>query len=179
MNEVNRCFIYCVLVHKILPKLSGCVSEELFTELLQQQLGFMLPVMQNDFLGPSPNSFCLQPVIIPLSFSELLLFVFNSYWLLWLSCQQAFNWGPEIASIQFSLETWHLCHLLQFLRHRSTSSVLTFERVFKSLFLWIFLFFFYFAAVFILLVGFMLEVYTLYITRLRQFQCEWIFGSPP
>lgn len=98
----------------------------------------MIPVMQNDFLGPSPNSFCLQPVSIPLSFSELLLFDFNSYWLLWLPCQQAFNRGPEIASIQFSLETRHPCHLL--LRHQSTSSVLTFGQIFKSLFPWIFLF---------------------------------------
>lgn len=100
----------------------------------------MLPVMQNDFLGPSPNCFCLQPVITPLSFSELLLFVFNSCWLLWLWCQQVFNTGPEIASTQFSLGMWHPCHLLQLLRHQSTSSVLTFGQVFKSLFPWIFLF---------------------------------------
>lgn len=33
----------------------------------------MLPVKHNDFLGPSPNPFCLQPVIIPLSFSDLLI----------------------------------------------------------------------------------------------------------
>lgn len=100
----------------------------------------MLPVTQNDFLGPSPNSFCLQPVITPLSFSELLLFVFNSCWLLWLWCQQAFNTGPEIGSTQFSLGIWHPCHLLRLLRHQSTSSVLTFGQVFKSLFPWIFLF---------------------------------------
>lgn len=106
---------------------------------LQQQLGFVISVMQNDFLRPSPNSFCLQPVITPLRFSELLLFVFNSYLLLWLLCQQAFNRGPEIANIHLSLETWHPCHLL-LLRRQSTLSVLTFGQVFKSLFPWIFLF---------------------------------------